>query len=648
MMVQILPHLRPADNQRNNWFLTRHAPGYLHSVPKPFIILTSRCTWGSRVELLDARLAWPSGGTPPVFREEAHVRPIQRGNAEDPERFPGSSGHENRSGASPGPKGNNQQMTHPTWQHNIDECTLSYQDETLRLRALDARQLGHAPLPTDSDELAPFALQEWVPYRLVTGPTLAEHLAVRINHQPIPKDRDGPFWSFAFQNQIGKCTIRVAADGIPLPPLTVEVLSNKFPTPAEHLAFYRSLLEDLVEQNARLPFAFEAVTGHAAEEAPQPPTLLFVYHFLRQYHSRLGAALETILHVPHRLLHEQETILPLAQTDTIDPGVVDWILANPQEWVRAPQVAIARRLRGHAPARVWQRRAEETFDTPPNRFVRHFVGELAQWLAHPELAVFAKQLLPARAIVEEARRAPLFDQVGDMHRFPGESQILLRRDGYRELSHLWRLFHLARRPFFGPLQEAIDSRDVATLYEFWCFYALAERLQRKLGSARFELEITDTRGLEYEASARFAVSSWRLVYNQPFWRRDDCSGSYSVGLRPDFSLVEGRRAVLVFDAKFRFEAQDLSPEVDTYEQALTRGDLRRVAKRADLYKMHTYRDALGARAAVALYPGDEAIFYDASTHKPGPIGLDHLLGPGEPSGVGALPFSPGAWSASPV
>jgi predicted component of viral defense system (DUF524 family) len=540
-------------------------------------------------------------------------------------------------------------MTNTTWQHNVDECILSYQNETLRLRALDARRPWHAPRPTGSGELAPFALQEWAPYRLVTGPELAEHLVVWRNHEKIPKDRDGLFWSFDFQNQIGKSTIRVTANGVPLPPLTVEVLSNKFPTPAAHLAFFRSLLEDLVEQNARLPFTFEAATGHAVKEAPQPPTPLFAYHFLRQHHPALGGALETILHEPHRSLHEQETILPLAQTDTVDPGVVDWILANPQEWVCAPHVAIARRLRGrHAPARVWQRRAEETFDTPPNRFVRHFVGDLAQWLAHPGLAVFARRLLPARAVVEEAQRAPLFDQVGDMHRFPGESQVLLKRDGYRELAHLWRLFHLARRPFFGPLQEAIDSRDIATLYEFWCFYALTERLQRTLGAARFDLKITDAQGLEYEASACFAGSPWRLVYNQPFRRRDDCSGSYSVGLRPDFSLVEGRRAILVFDAKFRFEAQDLRPDVDTYEQAVSRGDLRRVAKRADLYKMHTYRDALGARAAVALYPGDEAIFYDARTHKPGAIGLDSLLDPSGPSGIGALPFSPGAWPARPV
>jgi predicted component of viral defense system (DUF524 family) len=210
------------------------------------------------------------------------------------------------------------------------------------------------------------------------------------------------------------------------------------------------------------------------------------------------------------------------------------------------------------------------------------------------------------------------------------------------------MFHLARRPFFGPLQEAIDSRDVATLYEFWCFYALVDWLQPELGSARLEVEINDALGLKYQAAACFAHSPWRLVYNQPFWRRGDRTGSYSVGLRPDFSLVEGRRAVLVFDAKFRFEAQDLSPEVDTYEQAVARGDLRRVAKRADLYKMHTYRDALGARAAVALYPGSEVIFYDAGTHKPGAIGLEHLLDPTGPSGVGALPFSPDAWPVSSV
>jgi predicted component of viral defense system (DUF524 family) len=528
-------------------------------------------------------------------------------------------------------------MTNAGWQYEIDTGTLSCEDAKLLLRALRPE---NAPQLTGTDELAPFALHEWASYRLVTEAGRADRLATSINRHPVDKDPDGPFWAFDFQNQIGKGTIEATLDGYPLPPLILEVLSNKFPTPASHLAFYRSLLDDLVKQNARLPFTFDAPTGHAVEETPQAPSPLFVYHFLRQHHLALSDALETVLHAPHRLLHEAEAIVPMALADTVDSEVIDWILAHAQEWVRAPHVPVARYLQGYAPARVWQRRAEETFDTAPNRFVRHFVHGLAQWLAHRELARFSDQLSAVRGVVEETQRAPLFEQVEDMRRFPTESQVLLKRDGYRELLQLWRLFHLARRPFFGPLQEAIDSRDIATLYEFWCFFALADRLQGVLGSATLTLRVTDLYGLQYRAEARFSHSPLRLVYNQDFQQCPGRTGSYSVRLRPDYTLVQGRKAVLVFDAKFRFDARDLGVPEDTYDEDVASGDIMRVVKRADLYKMHTYRDALGARAAVALYPGDEAIFYDANTHKQDTISLDELLGSGQRAGVGALPFSP--------
>lgn len=523
------------------------------------------------------------------------------------------------------------------WQYVNDTGTLFCELAELRLRACEVE---NAPQPTGADELAPFALQEWAQYRLVTAPEMAEDIHVVVNRRPIQRDLDGPFWSFGFQNQVGKSFIQVQLDGRPLPPLVVEVLSNKFPTPSSHLAFYRRLLDDLVERSTRLPFTFEAPTGHVVEESAQPPAPLFVYHFLRQHQDSLRDALETILQTPHRLLHEEEAVVHLGQVSAVDPEVLDWILTHSGEWMRAPNFPIAQHLHGYAPMHVWQRLAEETFDTAPNRFVRHFVSGLAQWLAHPELARFSEQLLRARGIVEEVRIAPLFDQVGEMRRFPTESKVLLKRDGYRELLQLWRLFQLARRPFFGPLQEAIDSRDIATLYEVWCFFALAERLQAELGPARLELRVTDFHGLEYKATAHFGHSPWQLVYNLGFGQRLDRTGSYSVGLRPDYALVQGREAVLVFDAKFRFDATDLGAPKDTYDEDVASGDMIRVVKRADLYKMHTYRDALGARSAVALYPGTEAIFYDADTHKRDVITLEELVGPNARSGVGALPFTP--------
>jgi predicted component of viral defense system (DUF524 family) len=90
---------------------------------------------------------------------------------------------------------------------------------------------------------------------------------------------------------------------------------------------------------------------------------------------------------------------------------------------------------------------------------------------------------------------------------------------------------------------------------------------------------------------------------------------------------------VVFDAKFRLEPLGKVLEEDTPLAT---------AKRSDLYKMHTYRDALGVRAAVALYPGTETLFYSATHFVKSPASLADIIN-GNVSGIGALPFKPGGF-----
>ncbi len=474
-------------------------------------------------------------------------------------------------------------------------------------------------------------LQEWVEYHVRADDDAS--LEVYQGRERVKRLSPG-VWRVEYQNYIGLGALRFVLDGRPLPPLPVEVRSNKFSSLAEQHDFYHALLDELWRRNSRLPFSFAAPTVHAVDESPRPPSPLFVYHFLREYGGELSAALETVLGAPHRVLAEKEALVPLPQVNAVDADVISWILAHPEHWVRAPHLAVARRLNGHAPARVWQRLVKETFDTPPNRFARHFMRELTPWFAHFRLARHTGDLAMARGAVETALHDPLFDEVGEMRRFPAESQILLKRDGYRELLALWRLFHLARRPFFGPLEAAIDSRDVATLYEFWCFFRVLDELERLWGRATLELKVSDERGLEPKVQACFEGSRYSLIYNRGFGRRDDRTGSYSVLLRPDMALLDGRRPFVVLDAKFRLEAAGWNADDDDVPA--------RQAKRADLYKMHTYRDALQARAAVALYPGNKAEFFDVEQGQRQDVTLANLLRDDSWRGIGALPLRPEA------
>jgi len=453
--------------------------------------------------------------------------------------------------------------------------------------------------------------------------------------------RSGLF-NLRFENQLGLTALQPFADDRPLvPPCYVEVISPKFPSPAAHLHFYRVLLDDLFARAARLPFTFGGPTARSVLETLRPPTPLFALHFLYHFASTLTAALAVVQAAPHRKLRDFPDLVPLAEVVEADADVLLSIVRSPERWVPARGFALAQRLNDHAPTHVWQRCPEETTDTPENRFVRHFLQQLLttaealpaqRWWAN----VPSTRQATVREIAALLRHAvvqpPLAD-VGPLHRLPLNSQVLLRRDGYREMLDLWQRFQHARRPLFAPLQQALEVRDIATLYEFWCFFKLATEIQDALQvEPVLHLVTSDAHGLEWRAEARFGRLG-RLLYNHTYrW-----PNSYSVPLRPDFTWVVGGKPQVVLDAKFRLKwlvsaEEEADDEKDSTPSA--------TAKREDLYKMHAYRDALGIRAAVAVYPGDQTLFYDVRHGRYDTLTLDALLN-SDLSGIGALPLKPG-------
>jgi len=72
--------------------------------------------------------------------------------------------------------------------------------------------------------------------------------------------------------------------------------------------------------------------------------------------------------------------------------------------------------------------------------------------------------------------------------------------------------------------------------------------------------------------------------------------------------MHNNKLKVVFDAKFRFDIKEI--ENLDQEEAIYKRDFERLAKIEDIYKMHTYKDALkGCHIAVVLFPGEEGPIY---------------------------------------
>lgn len=299
---------------------------------------------------------------------------------------------------------------------------------------------------------------------------------------------------------------------------------------------------------------------------------------------------------------------PLSRTRRLTPAGVRWLAtATPRQTVPSTHALRAHGLES-VPLQLPQTRPTESYDTPENRFVGYALRQFIQALEH--CAVTERLKNEAHRLTQPLRHAlthPLFATLSPLTQLPLSSKLWQWRSGYRELWQTWLAAQQALQLQWdgGQLVFGAGRRDVATLYEYWCFFEVAEAVERVFGvRLPYESLLTPTpqgtaltlrRGTEL----RLSTPSLCLTYNPTLrtWTRP---------VRPDMTLELGARR-FHFDAKYRLSEHD---------DALTE----------DLLTMHAYRDAIpGTVAALALYPGTQSRWWQTEN------------GTG---GLGALPLSP--------
>jgi hypothetical protein len=380
--------------------------------------------------------------------------------------------------------------------------------------------------------------------------------------------------------------------------------------------------------------ASPAIPSKPGETIPKSDIqrLLHYRHLVGRERRQLHRVLDMIAADPHRVLERHRH---LARRDQVTEPAVDQI-----------DLALATGDPSFVPGRDldFQAFPEEPtrirHDTYPNRFARHLAERAGSELRSvggrlhadgwDDLAAEALQL---ERVFRRAARAPVFrDEVGRLDHLDASNQVVLKEPRYRELGRAYR--DLRRQVALSAKIEQVMTqpvRDLWQVYEFWCFFQLAEAIAAVIGgSARFSVllgAVTEDLGLTvtFESSS---VPGVALDFNLPCPAgvKLDELRSYSVGLRPDFVLRRPNGVIIVLDAKYRVDLNDAwTQHVDGED-----GERRGKWILGDVYKMHTYREALRVGDqrplwAIALYPGTASQMWTDS----------------DGGGVGALPLRPG-------
>lgn len=432
--------------------------------------------------------------------------------------------------------------------------------------------------------------------------------------------------------------------------LRAEVVCRKI----DYLHEFQTLLNEVAAFMAELLLQYDSPVSIAFDLSDARSASVAAVLFQMRYvmgTDNLPHAVEDVMRQAHATLVTTSNIRDMAEVEEPSP---ETLIDDLDSSVLEAGGPLQNLFRGYTPRQMPVTEVRETSDTPENRYVKYFLEEcalLAQWLT-THLSDQGKRAAAREAEswllqLQELLAHDIWRGVGMMRRFPSNSQVLLKRRGYRDVLR----FDLALRLSLSlPWNQAEkmaegltgDIRPVSELYEYWCFFQLrallAELCQTELPDSSSFLSFTPD-GLQihlakgkrsrvtfvYRQEPGLSVQV-ALYYNRRFPRpsdnRSSWEGSYTATFDPDYSLaIAVVKAAIVqkhwlhFDAKYRLEANELTQAFHDSAAAMMvdAGDdeagyeqeIARLHRREDLFKMHTYRDGiLGSRGAYILFPGD--------------------------------------------
>ena len=249
-------------------------------------------------------------------------------------------------------------------------------------------------------------------------------------------------------------------------------------------------------------------------------------------------------------------------------------------------------------------------DTQENRFLKYALGQITAKYEVLKKRIEAikntseslkQEMNEMEKTLTHLQRNPFFRTVGRFKGLTQESLVLQRATGYSQVYRTWNL--LRRAYSLNDGMYRLQSKDIATLYEIWCFIEVSHIVKEQLGidvdvdhRNRMEMNGVFTWELGKGEHSRIlfrkdGVELAELVYNPKHTDKENDSISMehlvvpTVAQKPDIVLQltkddieKGMKMTYLFDAKYRINDRT-DAGVDTPPDDA-------------INQMHRYRDAI--------------------------------------------------------
>ena len=405
-----------------------------------------------------------------------------------------------------------------------------------------------------------------------------------------------------------------------------EVLSTKL----DYHEHWRTIVEDIEREYRMLSLDYMRRTFHGflPDQNGEHPDIVWWSVFEGEQQKFIKAC-KSIIDRPRHRLHGEEVYLR-----------ADKLKQTPHN--------IENRLAEHRKEPAYLYRVEQHIlsnDTQENRFLKFALHQISKRYEDLRQRIEAVKtasgtmksaMLATSETLKRLQHHPFFRTIGRFKGISQESMVLQKAMGYSQVYRTWNLLRRAYSLNDGLYR--LQTKDIATLYEIWCFIEVSHIVKAQLHlddedvEHRNRMEMNGIFSWELGKGEhsrilfrKDGVELAELVYNpKNADKENDNVGmkdlvAPTVPQKPDIvlqliknDLQQGMKMTYLFDAKYRIDGKDKGVDVPP-EDAIN--------------QMHRYRDA--------IYYKD----YDANALKKEVIGGYILFpGDGEPNDVAVSKF----------
>ncbi len=373
--------------------------------------------------------------------------------------------------------------------------------------------------------------------------------------------------------------------------LGYEVLSTKL----NYHEHWKKIIEDIEAEYRMLSLDYMKRTFHgfSPDTKGDTPELIWWSIFAGEQ-EKFVKACRSIIERPRRRLRGYEVYLRADKLKRV-PAYIENELAEHKR-----EQAHLYRVEEHV----------QSNDTQENRFLKYALGQITAKYETLKRRIEAirntsetlkREMDEVERTLNHLQRNPFFRTVGRFKGLTQESLVLQKATGYSQVYRTWQL--LKRAYSLNDGMYRLQSKDIATLYEIWCFIEVSHIVKEQLGldidvdhRNRMEMNGVFTWELGKGEHSRIlfrkdGVELAELVYNPKHNDKDNDSISMehlvvpTVAQKPDIVLQltkddieKGMKMTYLFDAKYRINDRT-DTGVDTPPDDA-------------INQMHRYRDAI--------------------------------------------------------